>query len=348
MRPDKQEIIKQLSLSDPTEIEQLYKQAYEIKKQHVGTTVYFRGIIELSNICTKNCYYCGIRRDNTSVIRYQMNYDEVMSAAIWSYEQGYGSLVIQSGEREDKKFTDFITTLLRDIKSQTNGELGITLSLGEQSREVYKEWFDAGAHRYLIRIETSNPHLYQLLHPEDHSWQRRIDCIHQLKDIGYQAGTGVMIGLPYQTIEDLADDVLFFYDEDIDMLGMGPFIPHPDTPFANYLSTYEKDGALEQALKMISVCRIALKDVNIASTTALQALSPTGREMGLLAGANIIMPNITDTKYRGNYQLYDGKPCLDENASLCRGCLENRIKSIGETIGYNTWGDSIHFAQRKK
>ncbi len=156
-----------------------------------------------------------------------------------------------------------------------------------------------------------------------------------------------MTGLPFQTTEDLANDVIFFYDEGIDMLGMGPFIPHQETPFASYLSGYNGEEALEQALKMISICRISLRNVNIASTTALQALNPTGREMGLLAGANIIMPNITDTKYRENYKLYDGKPCLDENASLCRNCLENRISSIGETIGYKKWGDSPHFGMDK-
>ncbi len=347
MRPDKNELIRLLSLTEKSEIESLFHQAYEVKNQYVGTEVYFRGIIELSNICTKNCYYCGIRKDNPNVERYIMDYDEVIEAAWWSYQQGYGSIVIQSGEREDAKFIDFITQILLEVKAKTDGKLGITLSLGEQTRDVYEKWFKAGAHRYLIRIETSNPVLYQKLHPSDHSWQRRIDCIRDLKNIGYQTGTGVMIGLPYQSISDLADDILFFYDMDIDMIGMGPFIPHQDTPFSKYLENYIPENALEQALKMIAVCRIALSDINIASTTALQALNPTGREMGLLAGANIIMPNITDTKYRSNYKLYNGKPCLDENASMCRGCLESRINSIGESIGYNKWGDSKHWSNRK-
>ncbi len=344
---NKSDIIKMLSLTDKAEIEHLYKEAYKVKKENVGTVVYFRGIIELSNLCTKNCFYCGIRRDNANVTRYSMTDEEVYESAVWSWEQGYGSMVIQSGEREDREFVDRITNLLLEIKKRTNGELGITLSLGEHDIEVFKQWYDAGAHRYLLRIETSNPDLYKKLHPADHDWYRRIQCLRDLKSLGYQVGTGVMIGLPYQTVEDLADDVLFFQREDIDMIGMGPFIPHPDTPFASYLENYHGDDALERALKMIAVCRIYLKDINIASTTALQALNPTGREMGLLAGANIIMPNITDTKYRANYKLYDGKPCLDENASLCRGCLEKRISSIGESIGYNKWGDSIHWTKRK-
>jgi len=342
MRPDKQELIKLLSLQDKAEIQALFNRAYEIKVQNVGNTVFFRGIIELSNICTKNCFYCGIRRDNSNVERYLMTKEEVIEAALWSYEQGYGSVVIQSGEREDDLFTSLITETLYEIKEASKGELGITLSLGEQTFDVYKKWYDAGAHRYLLRIETSNPDLYQKLHPKDHNWEHRVQCLKDLKSIGYQAGTGVMIGLPHQSIEDLANDILFFYDMDIDMLGMGPFIPHTDTPFKGFADDFVAETALENALKMIAVCRIALPDINIASTTALQALNPTGREMGLLAGANIIMPNITDTKYRSNYQLYDGKPCLDENATMCRGCLENRIRSIGETIGYNQWGDSAH------
>ncbi len=344
---NKQDMISMLSITDPVELDKLFKQAYEVKKQTVGTNVYFRGIIELSNICTKNCFYCGIRRDNTEVERYMMTFEEAVEAALWSHQQGYGSIVIQSGERSDSEFTDFIDSLLFEIHKRTNGELGVTLSLGEQTEEVYRRWFELGAHRYLIRIETSNPLLYQTLHPADHSWAKRVECIRTLKKLGYQTGTGVMIGLPGQTVEHLAEDIQFFIDEDIDMIGMGPFIPHHGTPYHELVNGFDGEAALEQALKMIAVCRIAMPDINIASTTALQALNPTGREMGLLAGANIIMPNITDTKYRGSYTLYEGKPCLDENASQCIGCLENRIKSIGENIGYRQWGDSLHFINRK-
>jgi biotin synthase len=342
-RPERQELIRMLSLTEKEQIEALYRQAYEIKKQHVGTTVYYRGLIELSNICAKNCHYCGIRSGNPNVKRYTISREEVLAEARWCYKQGYGSLVIQSGEREDQAYTAYITELVREIKALSHNELGITLSLGEQTEEVYRSWFEAGAHRYLLRIETSDPELYRTLHPDDHSFERRRECLRTLKRIGYQTGTGVMIGLPGQTVEHLADDILFFYDEDIDMLGMGPFIPHHETPLAHLVDGYDPEKALEAGLKMIAACRIALKDVNIASTTALQALMPTGRELGLLAGANIIMPNLTDVKYRNGYQLYDGKPCLDENASLCRGCLENRIRSIGETVGYGGWGDSRHF-----
>ncbi|HNX37716.1 MAG TPA: [FeFe] hydrogenase H-cluster radical SAM maturase HydE [Candidatus Cloacimonadota bacterium] len=346
MRPNKQELIEMLSLQGKDEIEALYKQAYEIKTEHSGKIVYFRGIIELSNICSKNCYYCGIRRDNLHTVRYLMEKDEVLDAAKWAWEQNYGSVVIQAGEREDSSFINYVNELLLDIKKLSDDELGITLSLGEQKEEVFRLWQESGAHRYLLRIETSNSSLYQTLHPLDHSFQRRVETLRTLKKLGWQTGTGVMIGLPGQTYEHLADDVLFFYDEDIDMLGMGPFIPHLQTPLKDLVNSYDPDSSLEKALKMIAVCRIALKDVNIASTTALQALNPTGREMGLLAGANIIMPNITDTKYRANYQLYEGKPCLDENADQCVHCLERRIESIGETVGYNKWGDSPHYQSK--
>lgn len=346
MRPDRNELIQLLSLSTEDELKALYERAYEVKKAHVGTKVYFRGLIELSNICTKNCYYCGIRSGNDQVARYQINRDEVLAEARWCWEQRYGSLVLQAGERSDAPWTDFITNLVRSIKEFSGGQLGITLSLGEQSEDVYRQWFEAGAHRYLLRIETSNPALYQTLHPADHSYAERVRCLRLLRKVGFQTGTGVMVGLPGQTVEDLADDILFFFDEDVDMIGMGPFIPHQDTPLGQLCAGFDAQAALETGLKMIAVIRIALRDVNIASTTALQALGAKGRELGLLAGANIIMPNITDTSFRRGYQLYEGKPGLDENALTSREALERSILSIGETIGYGEWGDSHHYGNR--
>ncbi len=346
MRPNREELIAMLSLADPAELESLYRQAYEVKKRYVGTKVFFRGLIELSNICSKNCYYCGIRSGNTKVKRYQISKGEVLMEARWCWEQRYGSLVIQAGEREDKAWTDFITEIVTEINAFSQVQLGVTLSLGEQTEDIYRQWFEAGAHRYLLRIEESSSILYKELHPADHSFARRLECLRTLKKVGYQTGTGVMIGLPGQTAEHLADDILFFYDEDIDMIGMGPFIPHHETPLAHLLPSCDPRQALEAGLKMIAVTRIALKDVNIASTTALQALMPSGRELGLLAGANIIMPNITDTSFRRGYQLYEGKPGLDENALSSREALERSILSIGETIGYEEWGDSRHFKTR--
>ena len=344
----KEEIIHLLSITKKDELDILYKKAYNIKKKNVGTDVYFRGIIEFSNICIKNCFYCGIRKDNHKLKRFSMNENEILKSAKWAWESGYGSIVLQSGERTDNNFILFVENILKKIKKISNNELGITISLGEQSIETYKRWFDAGAHRYLIRIESTNQTLYKSLHPNDHDFEKRMKSIKNLRKVGYQVGTGVMIGIPNQTISDLAKDIIFYKENDIDMIGMGPYIPHQDTPMANSFKNFEeiKDKQLELALNMIAVTRIYLKDVNIASTTALQALNSIGREMGLSAGANIIMPNITDTKYREGYQLYDSKPCLDENSTMCRGCLESRIKNIGETIGYNKWGDSPHFIKK--
>ncbi len=343
MRPLRSELIEMLSINDIAGMEALYRKAYEVKREYVGTKVYFRGLIELSNVCAKNCYYCGIRSENSSVERYTISREEVLAEARWCYEQRYGSIVLQAGERSDREWTDFVADLVHEIKGLSGGKLGITLSLGEQPEEVYKLWYEAGAHRYLLRIEASNPSLYRSLHPADHSFMERLGCLRTLKKLNYQTGTGVMIGLPGQTIEDLADDILFFHDEDIDMIGMGPFIPHHDTPYGHLVAGYNPEASLQMGLKMIAATRLALKDVNIASTTALQALQPAGREMGLLAGANIIMPNITDTSFRKCYQLYEGKPGLDENAISSRNALERSIISIGETIGYGEWGDSQHF-----
>lgn len=339
-----------LSLTDKDDIDALFKHAYKVKTDNVGNKVYFRGIIELSNICAKDCYYCGIRKSNKTLDRFMMDKQEVIDAAVWAYDAGYGSIVLQSGERSDEKFTDYIESILLSVKEKTDNKLGVTLSLGEQSKETYRRWFNAGGHRYLLRIETSSPSLYKELHPESHSFTGRIQCLNSLKEIGFQTGTGVMIGLPNQTIDDLANDLKFFKDNDIDMIGMGPFIAHHETPLADSLGDFDdyKDEQLELGLKMIAVARIYLRDVNIASTTALQALNHTGREMGLQAGANIIMPNVSDTKYRDKYQLYDNKPCMDENSTMCKACLGNRVKSIGETIGYNEWGDSPHFKKKSK
>lgn len=344
---ERSDIIRLLSLKERTDIDQLYAAAYAEKLKHSGKKVFFRGIIEFSNICSKNCYYCGIRKSNKETPRYFLKIEEIIEAATFAYEQGYGSIVLQSGEREDAEFVEFVEKVLREIKKIGNGAIGITLSVGEQTEDVYKRWFDAGAHRYLLRVETTNRELYKTLHPADHSFIRRVECLNIMKKLGYQVGTGVMIGLPGQTIEDLADDVLFFKETGVHMIGMGPFIPHHQTPLSDSIQDFEniKDEQLELGLKMIAVTRLVLKNVNIASTTALQALSETGRELGLLSGANVIMPNLTDTKYRSGYQLYDNKPNLNENAGISMSCLEVSIKSIGEEIGYNQWGDSPKFKE---
>ncbi len=339
-----------LSLEAGEPSQSLFERAYKVKLDYIGAKVHFRGLVEFSNVCEKNCYYCGIRRDNKATERYTMTSEEIIRAAVWAHESKYGSVVLQSGERTDKFFIDSVERLLHDIRKATGGVLGITICLGEQTEETYRRWFAAGAHRYLLRIETSNPELYRKLHPADHSFDARLECIRTLQRIGYQVGTGVMIGLPGQTLDDLAGDLLFFRDMDIDMLGMGPYIVHEQTPLASEFPAFDqaKESQLNLGLKMIASARIFLKDVNIASTTALQALREDGRELGLKAGANVIMPNITDVKYRESYQLYQGKPCLNEDRGLCKGCLQRRIESIGETIAFNEWGDPPHFYERVK
>jgi biotin synthase len=328
----------------------IFGKAAETKKTFVGNKVYFRGLIEYSNYCIKNCLYCGIRLGNVKYARYEMSDDEVLQAARYAWESGFASIVIQSGERNDDGFVSKIEHLIGEIHRMTREELHVTLSLGEQKPEAYRRWFNAGAHRYLLRIEVSNPDLYKRLHPEDthHSFQSRLDALKALRETGYQVGTGVMIGLPFQTVSDLAEDLLFFRDYDIDMVGMGPYIEHRDTPLYQYrdvLLPLRERFLL--SLKMIAVLRIMMKDINIAATTALQAIDPIGREQALRVGANVIMPNLTPVKYRQGYLLYENKPCLDEEAEACKGCLETRIRLVGDTIAYGEWGDSKHFEKRQ-
>ena len=275
--------------------------------------------------------------------------------ARWAYENKYGSLTIQSGERQDEAFIDYVEGLIHDIKKLSDGKLGLTLCVGEQTEDTYRRWFEAGAHRYLLRIETSNPALYATLHPDDghHKWQVRKACLESLRRIGYQVGTGDMIGLPGQTIGDLADDILLYRDMDIDMIGMGPYVVHHNTPIGKAVlasgmdSKEEQKRRLEMGLKMIAVTRLFLPDVNIAATTALQALHPLGREMGLKAGANVLMPIVTVPKFRPQYLLYDNKPCVDEVPEQCKNCISARVASVGDTIGFGQWGDSPHFFHRK-
>ncbi len=350
----KSELLALLALEDQDLIEKLRQRAYEVMKENVGEYVFLRGLIEFSNLCINDCYYCGIRKSNKNVLRYTLEKNEVIECATFAAENGYGSIVLQSGERKDQKFVDFVCKLIEKIKAKTRGEklpegVGITLCVGEQSYQSYKKFFEAGAHRYLLRIETSNPELFAAIHPPTISFEKRKECLYFLKEIGFQVGTGVMIGLPNQTYEDLVNDVIFFKEIDADMIGMGPYIPHKETPLAVYESYFRenKHKIYLLALKMIAVTRLFLKDVNIASTTALQALYPFGREEGLRFGANVVMPLLTPSKYRKEYVLYEGKPCIDEFTNDCGECLISRIKTLERPIGFDNWGDSIHFNRRK-
>ncbi len=346
----KEEIID-LLLSKGEAREKLLAKSAEIKEKYIGKKVWFRGLIEFSNICSKDCLYCGIRKGNKNLVRYNLSDDEILAAAKFAYDNRYGSIALQSGEIESYQVTHRIENLLHKIKEISEGKLGITLSVGEQEPEIYKKWFDAGAHRYLLRIEATNEELYRKIHPENkkHDFKRRLECLRILKDIGYQTGTGVMIGLPFQSAEDLADDLLFMRDFDIDMCGMGPYIEHADTPLIEYShKLLPLNERFDLTLKMIAVIRIMMKDINIVAATALQAIDPFGREKAIRIGANIIMPNITPGKYRNNYKLYENKPCTDESAEDCQSCLEARVSLADNEIIYGEWGDSKHYEKRRK
>lgn len=327
----------------------LYKKSAEIKEKYVGKITYYRGLIEFSNKCSKNCLYCGIRRDNKKVSRYELDNETILSAVKFAHKNKYASVVLQSGEREDKKFTERIENLLRKIHKITNSELGITLSTGEQKESIFRNWHNAGAHRYLLRIETSNKNLYYKIHEnnEKHNFERRLNALKNLQKIGYQTGTGVMVGLPFQNYEHLAEDLLFFRNFDIDMVGMGPYIEHAETPLFEFRKKLlPQEERFNLTLKMIAILRIMMKDINIAAATALQAIDKMGREKAIKIGANVIMPNITPSEKRKNYQLYENKPCIDEGAEDCTNCLEARINIAGDTIGYGKRGDAKHYFNR--
>ena len=339
-------IIEKLSLSNPASQAALYAEANALKTSTIGNKVYLRGLIEFSNICSKNCYYCGIRREIQSLNRYELSDEDVLAAVDFAWKNRYGSVVLQSGERQSARFTKRITRLLHHIKEHTRNELGITLSCGEQTAVTYREWFKAGAHRYLLRIETSNRELYDKLHPNDaqHSFETRLAAIGHLRDEGYQVGTGVMIGLPFQVIEDLADDLLFFQSMNIDMVGMGPYLEHSQTPLYRYRHLLlPPEKRLELTLKMVATLRLLMPDINIAATTALQVLHPEGREMAVFAGANIIMPNMTLPQFRPEYRIYEHKPGVCDDAALSKSKLELNLQHAGIAIGYGEWGDSKHF-----
>lgn len=331
------------------ELKALYRKAAQVKKEQVGDRVFFRGLVEFSNVCDKNCLYCGIRKDNADVQRYNLSDKEIVDAAIFAWENKYASLVLQSGELMNTAFIDRVDALLKQIHQATQGALHITLSCGEQSKATYQRWFDSGAHRYLLRIEASNRALYEKIHPVDelHSFDRRMQALRDLQEVGYQTGTGVMIGLPFQRVEDLADDLIFMRDFDVDMVGMGPYIEHHSTPlYALREQLMTQEERLQMTFKMIAILRILMKDINIASATALQAIDKVGREKAIKIGANVIMPNVTPGQYRDDYLLYDNKPCTDESAEDCTSCLEARITLADNEVALGEWGDALHYQRR--
>ena len=290
-----------------------------------GNGVFPRGLVEFTNYCKNNCYYCGIQGSNQHANRYRLSKDEILSACENGYQLGYRSFVLQGGE--DPHYSDDVMVpIVSEIRKRYQ-DCAITLSLGERSKESYQKLYDAGADRYLLRHEAATPELYQKLHPESLSLENRIQCLWNLKEIGYAVGTGFMVGAPYQTVENLVDDLLFIQKLDPQMVGIGPFVPHHDTKFKDYPS-----GTVELTTYLTSILRLMNPHLLLPATTALGTIDPRGREKGILAGANVVMPNLSPVAVRKDYSLYDNKICTGEEAAQCRGCLEQRVARAGYRI----------------
>ncbi len=311
---------------------QLAQEAVRLRKRYYGDKVFTRGLIEFTNYCKNNCYYCGIRCGNPNAKRYRLSQEEILGCCENGYGLGFRTFVLQGGE--DPFYTDVVLAeLIREIKKRYP-DCALTLSVGERSYESYRLFREAGADRYLLRHETADEAHYRKLHPENLSLADRKRCLYDLKSLGYQVGAGFMVGSPGQTNKELAEDLCFLEELQPEMVGIGPFIPHHDTPFAK-----EKAGSVEQTLFLLSVIRILLPKVLLPATTALGTLDPRGREKGLQAGANVVMPNLSPAKNRKQYDLYDNKICTGEEAAECRGCLSRRVESVGYRL-VNERGDA--------
>lgn len=300
--------------------------AREISQSVFGNKIYIRGIVEFSNVCKNDCLYCGIRRSNTNAQRYRLTDEEILHCCDEGYEYGFRTFVLQSGEDYAVYTPERMAGIVRSIKA-AHPDCAVTLSLGELERDALALLREAGADRYLLRHETADKEHYQKLHPAGMSFEHRMNCLHDLKDLGYQTGAGIMVGSPYQTGECLAEDMLFFAEFRPEMIGIGPFLPHKDTPFRDM-----PKGSCELTLLLLSLCRIMLPDLLLPATTALGTIRPDGREQGVLHGANVIMPNLSPSAVRKKYLLYDNKICTEDSTGECRFCLQNRMKSIGYEI----------------
>lgn len=321
----KEEFVTLIKNISPENSEYLFDKARKTARKFFGSSIYMRGLIEFTNYCKNDCFYCGIRASNRNAQRYRLTNDEILSCCEQGYNLGFRTYVLQGGE--DPYFTDDrITDIVSSIHKQYP-ECAITLSIGEKPRDSYQRFFDAGANRFLLRHETADYDHYAKLHPENLSAQNRQRCLRDLKEIGYQTGTGFMVGSPYQTPENLADDLLFIRDLSPEMVGIGPFIPHCDTPFKD-----EKQGGTDMCLYLIGILRLMLPNGLLPATTALGTADPKGREKGILAGANVVMPNLSPVVYRKKYSLYDNKICTGEEAAECNLCLRRRMQSIGYEI----------------
>lgn len=338
------DILAWLREEDPTRLEELWRMADETRKANVGDAVHLRGLIEVSSYCSRQCGYCGLRSSNQSIDRYRMSADEILECARQAVEFGYGTVVMQSGE--DWGITcAWMADVVRRIKAET--PLAVTLSLGERTDEELATWKEAGADRYLLRFETSDPELYRLIHPTpaDRPRQDRIGILRVLRELGYEVGSGVMVGIPGQTYDTLANDIDTFRALDLDMIGVGPYISHPATPLGS--GAWHREIPPEEQVpntesmtyKVVALTRLVAPEANIPSTTALATLNRAqGRETGLRRGANVVMPNLTPVKYREMYEIYPAKVCINETSNECRFCMQVRIQSIGRALGTGQGG----------
>lgn len=321
----KEEFIYLLEYKTDDDVLYIKEKARAIAKAHFGNKVYTRGLIEFSNYCKNDCYYCGIRKSNLNVCRYRLSKEDIMSCCEQGYQLGFRTFVLQGGEDlkySDDDFVDIITSIKNKYP-----DCAITLSLGERSNDSFKKLKEAGADRYLLRHETVTKEHYEKLHPRNLTIENRTRCLYELKELGYQVGAGFMVGSPYQTTENIAHDLLFIHELKPAMIGIGPFLPHHETPFAN-----EKSGSYELTLFMLSVLRLMIPNALIPATTALGTIHPLGRENGILSGANVVMPNLSPVTVRKQYELYDNKICTGDEAAECKVCLHNRMKKIGYEI----------------
>lgn len=317
---NRQEIID--ILSDKTKNDWLFTAADRVRRENVGDEVHLRGLIEFSNICKRQCKYCGLQSQNKKIERYRILKDEILGLVQNAVNMGYKTIVLQSGE-DDYYDADKMCEIIREIKKF---DTALTLSIGEKTYDEYKVYKEAGADRYLLRIETTDKKLYSEMHPGA-DIETRYRCLYDLKRLGYETGTGCLVGLPNQTNESLANDILFFSEINADMVGIGPFIPHKHTPLKN-----ARQGDFWLALKVMALTRLVLPDINIPATTAMETINPQGRIIALQSGANVVMPNVTSTEYRAKYEIYPGKICINDKPEDCRKCIENKIKTIGRTV----------------
>ena len=330
----KEQLAFLLATEDDAMIQDLKQRARNTGDRIYGKNVYIRGLIEFTNYCKNDCLYCGIRRSNCHADRYRLTEEEILSCCKIGYELGFCTFVLQGGE--DGFYTDEkICQIVSKIKAEYP-DCAVTLSIGEKSRESYQAHFDAGADRYLLRHETADEAHYKKLHPAEMSYQNRMRCLRDLKEIGYQTGCGFMVGSPYQTVDTLWEDLQFIRRLKPQMVGIGPFIPQKDTPFGT-----ETAGTMEMTLRLLSIIRLIHPHVLLPATTALGTIHPKGRELGILAGANVVMPNLSPVAVREKYKLYDNKICTGDEAAECRFCMQKRMESIGYQVAVNR-GDFSH------